>query len=238
MEQRRRIYYSVGMISGLPLEEGDVEPEWFLLSPLPPEQRQFGRTLPFPVAIRVGRGDGGRLVCNGLRMGAEAVHGWNAAPVQITATDLRDIPLGQIMRDLAEMLAFRLATKVNWGEAFQALEIERAKPPSKPGCAGYPKEHWLRIADLFREAWSQNIHNVSLYVGQRATYLDGRRYFADTDDKAVWRRRGQVVRNWGTMLRKEGILEPAPLARSGDCREDGPSRESGHDISHERKERP
>jgi hypothetical protein len=245
MKKEPIVHYGVGVIGGKPFGEEIGEPDWFLLSPLPSDWPGRGvslavpvRTLPFPIAVKVGKGDGGRLVCTGLRMGADAVPGWDAkGSVEITPRALREIPLGQILRELAERLEFRLATFVDGGEAFEALADDHNRHRSHPGRRGYPSEFWEGIAAVYRQGMIVSRRNVSRYVAEHATDVDGRRMYTDTDQERLWENRERTARKWAKIARRKGYLGPARRGKAGEYPEDRPSRKSGQDTSTERKEK-
>lgn len=110
-----------------------------------------GGELPMPVALRVGRRrDDGRLVCTGLILGTyvtdddgELMPAEGKNVQEITARDLRSIPLGEI-------LTGRLASLLRLG--FPADSGSYEGPRARGGPKGYPREHFEGVAAAYRRA--------------------------------------------------------------------------------------
>lgn len=216
---KQRIQYVIGQFAFDPGEEESDERRWIILSPLMPERVP---TLPFPVAVKLGKSDSGRLVCVGLRLGADAIPGYTplAAGVQITSHALREIPLRQILDDVAEMIArplpFLLAAEM--AERLDAATVEYDKPRKHPGRRGHPLAFYEGIRDLYREALQVSPGHVSRYIVEHAKDADGRPMYVETDREDLRESREATARRWVMKVRKKGLLGPAQRGMAGERR--------------------
>jgi hypothetical protein len=95
--------------------------------------------LPRPIMIRLDSKDGRRLICTGLRIDSNPDQ-------ELTARDLRDIPLAEILTQ-----ARRRAKTGGYRPAAKVVNTQRARP----GRQGYPDEHYHDIARRYRRAVRQ-----------------------------------------------------------------------------------
>ena len=220
---KQRIQYVTGMFAFDPGEEESDERRWVILSPL---YTPNAVTLPFPIAIKLGKSDSGRLVCVGLRLGADAIPGYNplAAGVQITSHSLREIPMRQILDDVAKMIAeplpFLMATEI--GERLDAATVEYDKPRKHPGRRGHPLAFYEGIRDLYREALQASPGHVYRYVVEHAKDVDGRLMYPETDRDDLKESREVAARRWVVKTRQKGLLGPAQRGIAGEYKTKDP----------------
>jgi hypothetical protein len=182
---------------------------WIYLYPVPPRAGSAYYALPCPVAVLLARSENGRLVCVGLRIGADA----NKYPPaqqhhEVTASMLRDIKLGQIVQDLAAYLSVE-----DIEERGGACPEERPHP----GRRGYPDAFYEGIRDLFRKAQIASPGNVYRYIVEHAKDAEGRPMYAPTDREDVQRSREAVARKWVyTARHKKHLLGEATPGKAGE----------------------
>jgi hypothetical protein len=180
-------------------------------------------TVPFPIAIKLGKSDDGRLVCVGMRLGADAIPGYTpSASVQITSHSLREIPLGQIVDDVAEWMAEPMPlpdTTPLW-ERVDAVP----SPRKHPGRRGHPLAFYEGIRDLYREALQVSPGHVYRYIVENARDADGRPMYVETDREDLRASREAAARRWVVKTRQKGLLGPARHGAAGEYHDEGPSR--------------
>lgn len=212
---------------------------WFLLSPSPLEKAWLGSRLPMPVAMRLAKSEDGRLVCVGLKLGADAIPGLDASPsIEITARMLRKIPLGKIVDDLAALQARRLGELEKIESRLDAIEVEHGEPRTRRGPRGHAPSFWAGIAATYREALLVSPRATARYVAEHALDEDGRPVYAETRHEYLWQDRERVARKWIKNSREKGFLGPARPGRAGEFFDSGPTRESGQKERTGRREKP
>lgn len=216
MSRQRFIY--VTAFPSLPI--GEEPDEWIRLLP----QESGGRlpTLPCPVAIRLAEAEDGRLICVGLRVGWEAGLGAVRAlpPEQVTSDDLRHIPLGQILDDLAEQRGLSIPLLKDWSDAISTRVSPHSAPRKHPGRRGYSDAFYERVRDLHRHGLQVRPRSVYRYIVENAIDDDGRLMYGATEQDDVQLSREAVARKWVKTARDRGIMLRPQRRRT----EDGPSR--------------
>lgn len=104
--------------------------------------RVSGTALPYPVLLRLGRAPDGRLVCTGLIAGA-------LGDGEVSATSLREIPLGEILSDLASLGRIK-DPALRW--LFSPTGVTDVTRLVARGPRGLPIDHFKRVAAKYREA--------------------------------------------------------------------------------------
>lgn len=243
MKRSRELHYHVtwAPISGA--AESSEDQQWFLLTPVA-EDPGWGHTyptLPYPVAVKLGKSEEGRVVCVGLRLGSDAVPGDRASSsMPITSQSLRDIPLAEVVHNLAAFDRLIDPSKLlgTFGDTAHVAAADHGKRRSRPGARGHPPEFYRHIADLYRKAMVVSPGHIYRYLVKHAKYPDGKPAYADPEREDQLLSREAAARRWVKKARDKGFLGPARRGKAGEYPEAGPSRESGHDMSSERKERP
>jgi hypothetical protein len=244
MSKRRRISYNIWFVANPPVDEEIDDSRWIIVSPLDPP------TLPYPIAVKLGKSDDGKLVCVGMRLGEDAIPGWNAKAVpgwnakaypsrsrQITSQTLREIPVGQLLDDLANWRALPDVEGTGLVGQLNALLVVRDEPRSHPGRRGYPLAFYEGIRDLYREALEASPGHVCRYIAEHAKDADGRLMYGATERDDLQESREAVARKWVRTTRQKGLLGAARHGKAGEYPAIGPSRESGQDTSSDRKEK-
>ena len=197
------------------------EQKWFLLTPIPddPGWKQPDSTLPFPIAVRLARDSGGRLICVGLRLGADAVPGAGAdALTQLTSKDLRAIPLGAILRDLAEFRWQNPPVEVSEyvSDAVDARTEDLEQTARRPGRRGHSRSFYQRVSDLYREALRVNARNSARYIAERIRDDSGGLMFPEVETGDLRYGAEIQVRRWLSTARKKDLLGPAKHGKAGE----------------------
>jgi len=239
MGKRRGISFTTTFIHGpAGADEGDGG-EWILLdSPFPsPSAHPDFPTLPFPIAVKLGKSDDGRLVCIGMKLGLEALTEWEAqsvlrppsSPVQITSRTLREIPMGEILDDLAAWRTQPFLVEDGFVEVLDAAVVESPAPRVQPGRPGHPLAFYEGIRDLYREALQASPGHIARYIVEHAKDVDGRPIYDVKTETADFRNvhqatREAAARRWVTKARNKGLLGPARHGAAGEYHDEGPSR--------------
>ena len=116
----------------------------------------------FLVEIRVRKSPDGRLICTGLRAG-----GLPEVPQEVTARGLRQIPLARILRALALEDVGEEGRR--WLAEVQGLELAHTAVPTfeRPGTprgSRLPREHFARVAEVYREGVLLDSRRPDKYV--------------------------------------------------------------------------
>jgi hypothetical protein len=117
--------------------------------------------LPRPLHLRVAALDDGRLICTGLLVDSTPDR-------ELTARDLRKIPLAEILTTLAKPRKRRWLGKLlghgdedrtgqqrqtqTWQSGYRVERVRRARP----GRGGYPDDHYRQVAKEYRRAKLQH----------------------------------------------------------------------------------
>ena len=112
-----------------------------------------GGDLPQPILVRLRTSPEGSLVCTGLIIGA-------FADQEISARDLREIRLGEILENFSSLLAAHKKDKatrelgrVTVGDLLEfSAEHEVARTTLPPGPLGHSREHFELVAKQYRAA--------------------------------------------------------------------------------------
>lgn len=204
---------------------------WVALWPRPDVPAE--ETLPHPMEVRLKRSSDGRLVCTGLKIGQL---GQREVPVsrlfgeaEITTRQLAAIPLGQILRGLAEQFA-AIATvltspfsrQLAWGPdepgtPFTPRLQQHQVPRRRPGRRGHAPEFWERLAEVYRAALLANPQHPHEYIATHFEYPAGRRWWpgADVDDKGRLDAEGSS-RKLVARARKRGHIGRAMHGKAGE----------------------
>jgi hypothetical protein len=240
MGKRRGISFSTTFIHGPAGAEEGGGGEWILLdSPFDsPSSHPDFPTLPFPVAVKLGKSDDGRLVCIGMKLGLEALTEWEAQdvvrrpsppPVQITSKTLREIPMGEILDHLAAWRTQPFLLEGGFVEVLDAAVVESDAPRVHPGSRGHPLAFYEGIRDLYREALVESPGHVYRYVVEHAVDADGRPMYDVKTETAAFQKvhqatREAAARRWVKKAREKGLLGSARHGTAGEYHDEGPSR--------------
>lgn len=181
-----------------------------------------GGELPYPVAVSLGIGSGGRLRCTGLVIGMPSPGGdaGGAQPIEITSASLRDIRitelLGAIMSpsddepDVEKMLQ-ALISFSGPGKGRPLLDrlypgMMPDLPPAGPQIRGQalPREHFVRVAAEYRLARVKNPGAPMRELMRRLSIWKGREIPEPT------------ARRWVQRARDMGILGPSHSGKAGE----------------------
>jgi hypothetical protein len=152
-----------------------------------------------PVLIRLGVNDQGRHVCTGLIVGDVYSYYFGDQPREVNAAVLRSI-------HLPEVLSFALRTgdiPDEYGAAVRQLLDTAPSVLTHPGRAGYPDDHYERVAQLYRRALAEAPTAPTSWLQQRLT-RDGRKVS------------GPTIRRWLAESRRRGHLGPTTQGRAGE----------------------
>ena len=234
MSKRQRVEYLIAQFAYDHGGQGSDERRWVILLPT----NTAAPTLPYPVAVKLGRSADGRLECVAMRLGADAIPGYDAtlSGAPVTSRTLRDIPVAQIVGDLARMQPLPVSEAHAAGERLKATTIEHATPRPHPGRRGYALAFYEGIRDLYREALEASPGRVYRYIVEHARDADGRLIYGVTARDDAQHSREAVARRWVMQTRQKGLLGPARHGKAGEYDATGPSRESGLDTSTQQKE--
>ena len=150
-----------------------------------------GGQLPHPVAIRAARSPDGRLVCTGLALGGldgDAAASEEPEP-EITARDLRAIPLSQLLAGGGKELVGGLL-------GLTATDFSGLR--ARPGPTGHPREHFEGVAEAYRRALVESPRSPVKWVSQELHYSDA------------------TVRRWLRRCRDMGLLGESTPGRPGE----------------------
>jgi hypothetical protein len=205
-------------------EEGERE-YWVVLWPYPDVPAE--QTLTHPLEIRLRKGPDGRLVCTGLKIGQLRQRRVGGArwfeETEITTRQLAAIPLGQIMRQLAEHFGdiAMLTAAFAWqaapgadqpGDPFTPRLQEHQASRPRPGRRGHPPEFWEHLAAVYRAALLANPQHPHAYVVKHFEYPAGRPYLVNS-----WTSNGEAMsRKLVRGARKLGYIGPAMPGKAGE----------------------
>ena len=128
--------------------------------------------IPYPFDLCLGRTEGGKLVCTGLRMGTGARFPLTE-DVQVTAGSLRLIPLGEVLRFLTSYEA----SDDPWvKKAMGPLVASKAKPYTElttmPGRRGHPDSFYREAAKQYLEVARENPQKIWPQLAHQRGYSD------------------------------------------------------------------
>ena len=155
---------------------------------------------PFPILMRLGRSAEGRLVCSGLVLGGgqpgEPRVGIQRgrAGVEVSATKLRQIPLGQLLDE-----ASRRQTTEWW--LAQLPEFQR---PTRMGPRGTSGEKLANVATLYRRALEERPSAPVEWMRRQILGPTGKATPAVT------------IRRWLQRCRDLGLLGPSIPGKAGE----------------------
>lgn len=215
-----------------------AEARWLVLSPSQFVDAGLGAMLPIPIAMKLGTSEDGRLVCTGLRLGAEDAPGFDPTPLEITATILHRIPLGRIVDQLAKLRAARTGEMQKIQSRLDSMVTEHGRSAIRRGPRGHTPEFWEGIATVYREALVASPHRTARYVAEHALKEDGRPFYAETDLEHMWQDRERYARKLVKIARQKGHLGPARAGKAGEFSDSGPFRNTGQGSPKRRKEKP
>lgn len=170
--------------------------------------------LRMPVLVRLGERDG-KLVCTGLILGASPSHPHERARDEITARDLRAVPLGAIVANIASLLVDRESPRFEDLESEDAVLIRdlvqtaawpvNQRPRARPGPKGWDDAHWTEVAQCYRGA-VQKRQPVRAAIQERFNVSES------------------TARRWIERARDRGLLGDAIPGKAGE-REKDPAKE-------------
>lgn len=179
----------------------------------------------YPVQIRVGKSEDGRLICTGLKLGT--LDGGNEVVVadqegrelpiheawgttadrewEVTARSLRGVHLPEILELVAmvdtvqspdsQALFFRATGRAKVTEGF-IPPFEGQRTPRGP--RGYTREHWETVAATYREALLKRPRNPHAYIAKHL-------YTSEP-----------TARRWVMKCRDLGLLGEAQAGKAGE----------------------
>ncbi len=171
------------------------------------------------------------MVCTGLRLGVlegdyftrvdeeELTAPWGGGGLsrewEITARSLRLISLPAILDYLLSLEDPPEPLRSIFREALGRESLVEDLAPQtvlkkRPGPQGHPREHWERVAAVYREGLLRRPSNPHKYVAERLYTTE------------------QTSRRWVSKCRDLGLLGARQLGKAGEAPADeGPSRKSG-----------
>jgi hypothetical protein len=151
------------------------------------------------VYVRLGRTPDSRLVCTGVHIGDED------AGHEVTATDLRRVPLAAILGDAARYLAGEGADSPLHAAVMRKIASDwfRQAAPfigarTRPGPGGLPPEHFERVAEAYRAALSAAPRRPIQYLAEKFNVPE------------------PTLRRWVQRARDRGLLGPATPGKAGE----------------------
>jgi hypothetical protein len=160
------------------------------------------------VLLRLGLSRQGRLVCTGLIVGtAEPLWGDPPEIGEVTARQLRAIPLGEMIASLALSAAIGSKRPDDPIQAYLARVRGRPLrervtpypgPQARPGPKGHPSEHYERVAVAYREALVAHPRAPMKALAEQLHYSDA------------------TVRRWVQRARDKGLLGPSIPGKAGE----------------------
>lgn len=151
------------------------------------------------ICVRLAQSPDGRLVCTGLLL---------TSPTEVTARGMREVRIAEIVTAAARYLSSEGPTSLRWalssfinaGENLSDTVGETAVARTRPGPSGHPREHYERVAELYRRALVEHPRApVKALVDQLGPG------HADS-----------TVRRWLREARLMGLLGPATPGRAGE----------------------
>ena len=107
---------------------------------------------PYPIELRVGRAEDGRLICAGLQLAGDETDS------EVTARSLREIPLARILLGVAAFFATAEVASTFRSTLEDMLGLKQAavqpyhRVPTRPGPKGYPDDHFELVAAAYQRA--------------------------------------------------------------------------------------
>jgi hypothetical protein len=152
---------------------------------------------PFPVVMRLGRSADGRVVCSGLLLGGAGPGNAKAGVqrgrrgVEISASSLRQIPLGLLMDELSH-------------KQFLQERLPGFQRPTRLGPRGIPAEKLTEVADLYRRALEERPSAPVQWMTEQIPGPTGKPTPAVT------------IRRWLQRCRDLGLLGPSIPGKAGE----------------------
>jgi hypothetical protein len=130
-------------------------PRWVSVIPPHDPQHPSNRLIPFGIQIRFMVDKTRRLICTGVRLGGDPLHGdpEHAAEVEVSASKLRLIPLTEILEQLSERPDFEdwMLEDLGWTEMMAPREPAPVDRP-QPGRPPKPDAFYREVAEAYRGA--------------------------------------------------------------------------------------
>jgi hypothetical protein len=155
---------------------------------------------PFPVVMRLGRSAEGQVVCSGLILGAARQDDPRAgvqrglASSEISATSLRQIPLGLLLDELSRRQP----------SSFFLARLPEFQRPTRLGPRGIPADKLAEVADLYRRALKERPSAPVRWMAQQILGPTGK----PTPEV--------TVRRWLQRCRDLGLLGPSIPGKAGE----------------------
>lgn len=154
-----------------------------------------------PVYIRLGYAPDGRLVCTGLHIGDAT------GEIEVTATDLRQVPVAAILGDAAAFLTGEVEGLNPLGEAVMRQMAKAAfksavpfpGPRTRPGRQGLPAERIEWAAKAYRAALATAPRRPIQYLSEKSGVPE------------------PTLRRWVQRARDRGLLGASTPGKAGEA---------------------